>query len=509
MNLIPMGAGCAVDFMNSNDFVIHDKTFVQYLKKATKPLHGKCTVQIIDSKTGKITKEKTHDNTVTPWIENAINKGNFLNSMPSAKMLPMLNWLCGVQALSKQGDATKMMIPPDARVIACANNGSGSESNDLRRGNYNQDSSSILLDDDGRVNGFKFVWYWPDTRGNCIADEYIKAICLTRPTLAIARYGDTMPDDTTLSELLARYDVAETLAKCQIIDYDGECAFFVDVSNGKIIVKQYQLDTKQYHIMGVFNSDGVYDVTREIADEEITPQTAISNFNYGRASVSYYNGIIHLLEWQDNSTTIVDHAIDPSDWSETSTSYTYSFDMGVKIKNGSTSGSIIFKDLILYTTGFLWVKGTDDDFYKCSLTIVANVTKYESVGTDSSNGVFVELPNGDWIKYSFAEDNVARVSCDYYHNDTVYGAYDVYDALYGYGEKFRAVNMTGYGTMIASSPHSGRYASNNYVSLYVPVGHVATVWNDTDEGGDADQWQKTAGRTMRVIYEITEEEPTP
>ena len=245
-----------------------------------------------------------------------------------------------------------------------------------------------------------------------------------------------MPDDTTLSELLARYDVAEALAKCQIIDYDGECAFFVDVSSGKIVVKQYQLDTKQYHIKGVFNSDGIYDVTREIADEEITPQTAISNFSYGRASVSYKSGIIHLLEWQDNSTTIIDHAIDTSDWSETSTSYTYSLDTGIKIKNASGSTLMISKDVILYTTGYLWVKGTDDDFYKCSLTNVADVTKYDSVGADSSNGVFVELPNGDWIKYSFGEDNVSRVSVNYYHDDTVYGAYDVYDSLYGYGEKF-------------------------------------------------------------------------
>lgn len=476
--------------------------------KELKKLHGHCRLELLDE-SGKVIKSQEHDNAVTPWIANAINKGNFFDSIPSEKEFPLANWFSGVMLLSKNGDATQYMIPSDARVIACANNASGSDSTDLRRGNYNPDSSSVLLDDDGRVNGYKFVWYWSDTRGNCIADEYIKAVCLTRPTLAIARYGDTTPDDTTLSELLARYDVAEALAKCQIIDYEGECAFFVDVSNGKIIVKQYQLDTKQYHIMGVFNSDGVYDITREIADEEITPQTAISNFNYGRASVSYYNGIIHLLEWQNNSTTIVDHAIDPSDWSETSTSYTYAFDTGINIKNASASTLMISKDVILYTTGYLWVKGTDNDFYKCSLTNVANVTKYDSVSTDDSNGVFVELPNGDWIKYSFAEDNVARVSCDYYHNDTVYGAYDVYDALYGYGEKFRAVNMTGYGTMIASSPHSGRYGAKNYISLYVPIGHVATVWNDTDGGGSADQWQKTAGLTMRVIYEITEEEPTP
>lgn len=470
--------------------------------KELKKLHGHCRLEMLDG-SGKVIKSQEHDNIVTPWIANAINKGNFFDSIPSNKEFPLTNWFSGVILLDKNADATKMTIPSDAHVTACASNTSGSDSTDLRRGNYNPDSSYPIVEN-GRVTGYRFVWYWSDTRGNNSADTHIKAVCLTRPELAIARYGDTMPDDTVLSEKLVHFEPTENLAKCQIIDYENECAFFVDVSGGKINITQYQLDTKQYHILGVFNDSDVYDVTRVITTQEITPQTAIANFSYQRASVSYVSGIIHVLEWQNNTATVIDHAIDPSDWSEASTSYTYSLDTNVYIYNSAfNEGSIIPKDYILYTSGYLWLVGTDKNFYKCSLSNVADVTEFDSVANSDVviRGVFAELPNGDWIKYGYGEDNVARAQVNYYHDGEVYGAYDVYDAPAGYGAKYRAVNFTGYGTMIISQPHVGRYNTANYMALYLPAFSVATVWNIND-----DDHTKTVGLTMRVIYEITEDD---
>lgn len=479
--------------------------------KELKKLHGHCRLELLDG-SGKVIKSQEHDNTVTPWIANAINKGNFFDSIPSEKEFPLANWFSGVMLLSKQGDATQYMIPSDARVIACANNASGSDSTDLRRGNYNRDSSSVLLDDDGRVNGYKFVWYWSDTRGNCLADEYIKAVCLTRPDLAIGRYSDTLPDDTTLSELLCNLQVGTTLCGCQFIDYEGECSYRVAVVNGKIIIKKYQLDTKQFHILGVYNSDDVLDVTRQIGNDiEITPQIAIAaDGNCERASVSMRNGHIHLLTWANSSTTIVDHDIDLSDYSETSTSHTYSFGQGVSIMNMfpmNRSNHTIIKDGILYQDDYMWIVGTDAKLYKCSLTNDADVDDYElpqSTNPDDGtiNGPFFELPNGDWIKYPYFQDSNP---VNYYHNGTIYAANDIAGSPAGWDMKWHAINYTGYGTALISQ-YSNRYGENPYMSIILPVGHVATVWNDTDGSGSADRWQKTAGRTMRVIYEITEEE---
>ena len=455
-----------------------------------------CTLQFLEG--DKVVDEITHKNTVTGFAAGLINQGNFYNSIPTNKMFPIApNFDSGVMLIDKNGDATKLMIPGDANVIACANNVSGSDSTDLRRGNYNPDSSGPIIGENGRVIGYKNVWYWPDTRGNCAVDQKIKAVVLTRPTLAIARYSDSMPPDTTLSELLIRIETTSTLATCQIIDYENNCAFNISVSSGKIVIKQYQLDTDQYHVVGVYNSSGVYDVTRLITTQTITPQTAITNFDANRASVSYKNGILHLLEWQNNSSTVIDHAIDISDWSETSTSYTYSLGTGVYIKPISQSDKIICKDVILYTSTHLWLVGTDNNFYKCSLAQVADVTEYDSVYNNTSyiNGVFEELPNGDWVKFAYGQDNVARKSANYYHNGEVYGAYDVYDSWYGYGDRLRAVNQTGYGTAI----HSYQRDNNWYLSIYAPVNHISTVWNIDD-----DDHEKNAGLTMRCVYEIRE-----
>ena len=463
-------------------------------------LHGKCTLQLLD-KDGNIVREQSHENTVTPWVNNAVNKGNFFNSIPTNKLFPLSQWFSGVMLLSKQGDATKMTIPNDARVIACANNASGSDSTDLRRGNYNQDSSSALLDDDGRVNGFKYVWYWSDTRGNCIADEYIKAVCLTRPDNAIGRYDtDGLPPDAPIGEHFNTLTVTETLSNCQIIDYENETAYAVSASGTTLTVKSYQLDTKQYHISGVFNNSGVMDITRELTSEDYTLSASASN---STTSVSLVGNIIHVLTW--SGTTVTDYAIDTTDWSESHTSYTFDLGLNVSILGGS--GNTLKKDLILYDGTDLWLMGSDWNVYKCDTTTPANVEQFTSPIQLNSNGCFAKFPNGDIIKLGYGYEGTNAPAL-YYHDGVLYATNMAFGEV-SWGWRVSAINVTPYGTVLYSLPKSGRYATEFYMQIGVAYGYVATVWNDTDGGGTADQWQKTAGLTMRVIYEITEEEPTP
>lgn len=468
--------------------------------KELKKLHGHCRLELLDDN-GKVIRSVEHDNTVTPWIANAINKGNFFDTIPNNKEFPLTNWFSGVMLLSKQGDATQSMIPSDARVIACANNASGSDSTDLRRGNYNPDSSSVLLDDDGRVNGYKFVWYWSDTRGNCIADEYIKAVCLTRPDLAIGRYStDGLPPDAPIGEHFNTLIVTETLANCQLIDYENETAYAVSVSGTTLTVKSYQLDTKQYHIKGVYNNSGVMDITRELSSEDYTLLASASN---STTSVSLVGNIIHVLTW--SGTTVTDYAIDTTDWSESHTSYT--FDLGTGVSIWGTGSNTIKKDVILYDGIYLWITGTNKNIYKCDTTTPANVDDFTSPIQLNTNGCFAKFSNGDWLKYDF---DVEGATCPalYYHDGVLYATNAGIGSV-SYGWRASAINVTPYGTVLYSLPKSGRYKTEYYMQIGVPQGHVATVWNDTDGGGTADQWQKTAGLTMRVIYEITEEEPTP
>ena len=495
--------------------MIYHDSFKASKTHELKRLHGKCRLELLDN--GKVIKSIEHDNTVTPWVSNAINKGNFFDTIPNNKEFPLTNWFSGVMLLSKQGDATQSMIPTDARVIACANNVSGSDSTDLRRGNYNQDSSSVLLDDDGRVNGYKFVWYWSDTRGNCIADEYIKAVCLTRPTLAVGRYEDSMPPDGALNELLATLTVGETLASCQIIDYENECAYAVSFANSKFVVRKYQLDTKQFHICGVFNSSNVFDVTRMIAErDDLTPSPALSSIDSRWCSLSFLNGVIHVVTWTNGTTNLVDYAIDVTDadsdnWTITGTSHTYSLDTNVTImENEPHNYQPIGKDFVLHTGSYIYLLGTDNKIYKCSTSSDADVTDYACPTDFNKPDMFSATRSGCWIKYANGDVQKFTVTGEngsttprsmLYHNSE----YKACLTNFPTDMSLVGVNETGYGTMLLTDRANGQ----NRIHVYAPYGYIATVWNDTDGGGSADQWQKTAGLTMRVIYEITEEEPTP
>lgn len=498
MNLIPMGAGCAVDFLGGSDFLIHEEMKMPDKYLSLVKLHGKCTLEFIDE--GEVVDSLSFDNTMTAFVDAVINKGNFFNTIPSNKLFPLLKFFQGVQLLSKNGDAAQMTIPGDARVVACANNASGSDSTDLRRGNYNIDASSVLLDDEGRINGYKFVWYWPDTRGNNLDDEAIKAVCLTRAALAIARYESSLPPDGNITEVLNTFEATETLSSCQLIDYENECAYWLTVASQAVTIKKYQLDTKRFHIMGVFDSDGAYDVTKLLAQKTISATVA----DLHKASVSLVSGHVHLVTW--NGTSLVDTDIDASDadpdnWTEISTNHSYSLGSGVSIASADTS-NYLYKDIALYDSGYIWFVTSDNKIIKANLSNDADLTQYDmAVTTYSNNGPFVALPNGDWIKYGYGEDNVSNIHINFFHNGVVYAALDNYISPAGYGYKYRAINYTGNGTMIVSMPNSGRYNNTYYMAVLIPPDHVSTVWNINDN-----DHRKTLGLTMRVVYEITEEE---
>lgn len=476
------------------------------LEKAITELHGHCRLEIM--KGDEVVDSLEFDNTVTPWVYNAINKGNFFNQIPTSSMLPLLQWFNGVVLLDKNGDATKMSIPHDANIIACANGGSGSDSTDLRRGNFNNESSSVILDTDNRIIGYKFVWYWSDTRGNTGEDQYIKAVCLTRPNLALSRYGDTTPPDTLLGEHILTFTATETLTACQIIDYGGETAYRVDVSSGNIVVKKYQIDTKQFHLFGIYNSSNQFDVTKLIAEETLTPTVPIvAPTDKAKMSVSYIGGYLHFLTWSGQG--LIDHAIDASDpdstnWTITSTSHTFT-NLGVGINIADAAQSYIGKDTILYSYDsdnsiyYLTLVGSDNKFYTCDLSNDANVSQLTGASLTNNNGVFVSLSNGDWIKYWWALEGSA-LAVNYYHNGKVYIGREPYMSTQGWRSGYTAVNNTGYGTLIFTMHKNGRYNTDYMIGLDLPCGSVSTVWNIND-----DDHYKQAGMTMRVIYEVREQ----
>lgn len=475
------------------------------VKKKIKKYKGVCTLEFLEGE--EITESITFHNDPTGWIESAINEGNFYNLLPTSQIFPYVKWLLGIMLLDKNGDPNQYMIPGDANIIACANNASGSDSTDLRRGNYNAEASSNIEDDSGRVIGFENVWYWPDTRGNCGIDQKIKAVCLTRSPLAISRYGDSIPPDTDLNQILNTVSASVTLTDCQIIDFGGETAFRIDIGSNLITVKKYQIDTYQYHIQGIYNSANAYDVTKLLGQYTFTPSISIAN-NVLKASVSYIGGKLHILAW--SGQTLVDHAIDastddPDDWTIISTSHSFNLGSGISIKD-ATCG-FLSKDIILYSYDedsnyyYVTLVGSNNKFYRCNLSNDADITELPGVSLAHSNGPMVQFGNGDWIKFSWGQDNVGYLSVNYFHNGNVYLARDAYNAPAGWGTRYIAVNNTGRGTLIFSLTRNGRYGDNHYISIAAPVAHISTVWNISD-----DTRIKTNSKTMRVKYRVTEQE---
>lgn len=465
-------------------------------------LHGHCILEAY--KDGKLMWRKEHDNTVTPYVANMINKGNFFNTIPTNKILPLMKNFSGVQLLSKAGDATKMTIPSDADVIACAGDSSYNVSNDdLRRGTFNVDSSGPVIGAGGRVTGYKFVWNWVDTRGNSPdASTPFKAVCLTRPALAVARYDENSRYNQLIEEALrTAFSTTSRLAQCQIIDYDGECAYNVAYANSKIVVKKYQLDTKQFHMNGIYDSSNAFDVTTQIGDDhEITPDTAPNDYHITRASVSFVGGKIHFITWKN--TTIIDNVIDPADdYSVTSHSYTYDLGSGITIRGLDIGNQMIVKDGILLTSAGtdFWIVASNSKFYRCNLSNTADVSDPYSMPGTTSNGVFAELPNGDWVKYSYGSEDTSGVPVNFYHNDVVYAASVPYDMPAGWGYRVSAINVNAYGTALLSMPYSGRYINDPYMSVHTFTHYISTVWNIAD-----DDYIKTAGMDMRCVYILTE-----
>lgn len=487
--------------------LIKDKAEPMILRKNLKKYIGECTLEFLEN--DKVVDSITFHNDPTGWINTAINEGDFFNLMPTNKIIPYLKWLLGVVLLDKNGDPTHYTIPGDANIIACANNVSGSDSTDLRRGSYNPEASSVIEDESGRIIGFESVWNWSDTRGNCGADQKIKAVCLTRPSLAIARYGDSMPPDTVMNELITTITTTSTLADCQIIDFGGETSYRVDISGGKIVVKKYQLDTWRYHIQGVYDSNGAYDVTKLLGQAELTPSIAIAN-DVKKASVSFIGNKLHVVAW--NGQTLVDHAIDasaddPDDWTITSASHSFNLGTGVTIKAAGTNFAMLLKDLVLYSYDedndyyFVTLVGSNNKFYRCNLSNDADVTELPGASLAMNNGPMVQFGNGDWIKFSWGEEpeGASYLPCNYYHAGVVHLAKDNRIEPAGWGPRYIAVHNTGRGTLLVSMSMNGRYRDQSFMGLVLPIAHVATVWNISN-----DTTIKTNSKTMRVKYRITE-----
>ena len=449
-------------------------------------LHGHARLDLM--RDGKVVHREEKSNTITPWMANAINKGNFNFMMTPEKIVPLKQWFNGCLLTDKDNDPTISMIAHDSTVIAQASNNAYTGTN-LRRGSFNTNESGDV------TGGYRFVWDWSTSQGN----GDIKSVCLTRPVIGAGdvRSDFSAPDADIIEYLSSRVIRGSSIpGYITILDYERERAFSVryDGTSGaeKIIIKEYYINTYRYHLTGAFG-----DAINLVNTHEISQ--VITGYNSNMVSVSYTGDYFYVFKVTYQGSTLDEYKISASDWSCVKTSHTYT---GLSFANFSgLSGGYMLKDVIPIINGYAYaVSYLNQKIYKLNLANDADVVEYNHplAGVTNSgyyNGSSVILPNGDF--YKFCEYFGSSDAAIYYHNGQFFRCRGNLISGSDFGEGYPHAQGNNYGTMITTDSSDDYTNGQNWLisALYPYVSTVANLQSKVTKSYDL---------TMKLTYTIAE-----
>lgn len=463
-------------------------------------LHGHARLDLIRSKdkkgcNGVVVKRVEEDNVITGWIGDCLAYGNFLGSISPSKIMPIKQWFGGCLLTSNSNDdtegAVKSYIAGNNTITACAADDAYADTY-LPRGSFNSVDSMVI------TNGYRFVWDWLNSQGNGV----ISSICLTRPTLAKTEFrtGSALVDNTPANEQLSL--TATTMADgtyylYSIIDYAREVAYRVSYSSDTITVYERKLNTKRLHLLGS-NTGYISETTHTISQ-------SVNNYSAATRTISYDydSGVLHLLTFVSGDSTLNDYAINTSNWTCTATTHSYA---GVKFSNfqGWDSVAWIANGIMIRNGYFYALSDSYKVIAKCSMTNDADVnidtanpayTIYSGSPNHTTNGSFVQLPNGSWYKLptiwrgeTYAttalycpNGDLSRISiCKWVNKDAG-----------GDSDFLNCANINEYGTLVT-------LAGRNKLNVETCHGFVSTINNLSESV------RKDADLFMKLTYEITE-----
>ena len=436
---------------------------------------------------GKVVHREEHKNTITPWMSNAINKGNLNFNMSPEKIVPLKQWFNGCLLTDKDNDPTLSMIAQNSTVIAQASTDAYTGTN-LRRGSFNTNESGDV------PGGFRYVWDWRTDQGN----GEIKSVCLTRPSIGATDITSdfSAPDADCIEYLSPRTIKASSMpGYIAVLDYERERVYSVvyDSTSGaeKITIKEYFINTYRYHLTGKFG-----DAINLINTHEISQAIASWDANY--VSVSYTGDYFYIFRVYNNAGTMDEYKISKADWTCVKTVHTYS---GAHFRNHNGSGGYLQKDIIPVIDGYAYAYSYGNSkIYKLNLANDADIVEYNNPlanVTDSYlyNGPAVLLPNGDWYKFNnrFADSE----PCVYHHNDTFFRARGNVINGNDWGEGIPSIHANQYGTCITTATSDEATNGKNWlISTLYP--YVSTVNNLSSKV------TKSYDLTMKLTYTVAE-----
>lgn len=434
-------------------------------------LHGHARLDLL--RDGKTVHRVEKHNTITPWIANAIGRGNFHDQISPSKIMPIKQWFEGCLLTDVPNDPELMMIAGNANITAQASNDAYSGSNQ-KRGTFNTTESGNI------ENGYRFIWDWATNQGN----GDIASACLTRASIGAAEISEASTDPSALVNefIVQRATVPSIFPSFNLIDYENERAYIISYSNSVITISEYGISSKSLHL---------FDEGENTLIASHTFEQTVWNFSNDWCSLSQDDGgKLHLFTW--SGSRIDDYAFDLDNDTCTATTHTYS---GVSFSQGVGIGcNTILKDGdYIYALSNNWTK-----IAKCNLSNDADATLIDmpiGLGSNQQNGTWIKLANGDFYLLCGEWNAQGNRNALYFHNGKVYNTLVYYDFGYSGGWTHTGrYSLSKYGTLLYWSQR----ADNPLIHINALFPYVSTVANL-----DASV-RKTADLTMKLSYEITE-----
>jgi hypothetical protein len=261
-------------------------------------------------------------------------------------------------------------------------------------------------------------------------------------------------------------------------------------------VYERKLNTKQLHLLGSntgYISEEAHTISQTVANHSTTTRTL---------SYDYANGILHLITFTNNNTTLNDYAINTSNWTCTATTHNYT---GAKFSNfqGWDYAAWIANGIMIRDGYFYALSNSYKEIVKCNMNNDADVEVFNNPayivygGTPdyTVNGSFVQLPNGSWYKLPliWRSSNYSTTAIYCPNGDTSRMSICKWankDAG-GDSELLACANINKYGTLVT-------LAGKNKINVEVCHDFVSTINNLSETV------TKNNALTMKLTYSITE-----
>lgn len=453
-------------------------------------LKGESIIELTDVRTGK--KEFYKDiNMVTNALSDVINCASvwmFDRVCNVAQyMYPIYEKLLGGVVLfpeQLEENPDKYWAPYNLDPVGFASNVVNTGT-DKRRGNFNVNESEPVLNDAGRVIGYKYVWDFNTAQGN----GQIASVCLTHPQAGYNWYGcNDSSSDGRLKVVNNKYKISylsDEINSWQDIAY----TILVNRSAGYAYVNNF-VTGKLYRERAIpFNNVGICDISRytkaykseELFEEILDYQnTEFYKHNKSRFFVAISDTEIFGVSNEGNASGSAEVY-----WIRINVST-------LEYTEGVWSVSALLRSStrsVAYSNGYLfWVAYDRKSVYKINLSNVADV---KQIVADN------EITNTDYNMLTSLHSGVILGNNFYISDDKICKTDE-----YGDGQGNKLNYFCG---GVLCGPYLFSYSSfNNYYNNYIGSctslipQYLATINNLSSPV------TKTADKTMKITYTLTE-----